>query len=173
MNTIITDAPLVNRIANSDLITFDIESLYPKEPIILFDLKDFLFHGLILKEKEFIEALKIYPWENLSGKIVAIHCSTDAIVPMWAYMLVASHCFGLIKSMHFGDQDMALTSELLSRIESLDMAGYLDKKVIIKGCSDQKLPVQVYPAISMKFLPCVKSLMFGEPCSTVPIYKRK
>jgi hypothetical protein len=173
MNTIITDAPLVNRIANSDLITFDIESLYPKEPIILFDLKDFLFHGLILKEKEFREALKIHPWENLRGKIVAIHCSTDAIVPMWAYMLVASHCFGLVKSIHYGDQDMALTSELLSRIEALDMAGYLDKKVIIKGCSDQKLPVQVYPAISMKFLPCVKSLMFGEPCSTVPIYKRK
>ena len=111
MNTIVTDTPLVNRIANSDLITFDIESLYPKESIILFDLKDFLFHGLILKEKEFREAL--------------------------------------------------------------DMSNYLDKKVIIKGCSDQKLPEQVYPAISMKFLPYVKTLMFGEPCSTVPIYKRK
>lgn len=167
------EKPLVNRIASSSLITLKPETWITDPEPALFDLVPFLFHGLILKEKDFREALQEHNWEQYQGKNLCVFCSTDAIIPNWAYMLVTSYATPFATSVHFGGKYTFLENQILQHIDHLDADEYIDRQVIIKGCSDTlQIGPEVYLQLTRKLQPVVKSLMFGEPCSTVPVYKR-
>lgn len=162
-----------NKVAESGLITIDLEKYYPEQQPLSFDLKDFLFMEMLLKEKDFREALDQHDWSAYEGRDVAVYCSTDAIVPMWAYMLVASKLSGIAGSVISGTPDEAFKQIFIQNIRQVDPVVYEAKRVVVKGCGDKPIPEYAYTAISTKLLPVVKSLMYGEPCSTVPVYKRK
>ena len=164
---------LVNKVANSGLITLKPEEWAPREQPASFDLKDFLFMELILKEKDFREALKSYNWEQYKGTPLCVFCSADAIIPSWAYMLVTTYATPVAKSVFYGTPAQWFDHQLLDFIQQLDVTPYHDERVIIKGCSDGlEISPSVYVALTHKLMPVVKSLMFGEPCSTVPVFKR-
>jgi Protein of unknown function (DUF2480) len=166
------DSPIINKVADSGIISLDLEEFYPKEKTIVFDLKDFLFMGLILKEKDFREALKNLDWSVYSNSNIAVTCTADAIVPMWAYMLIASYLQPIANEIVFGNENKLIEEILLKRINSLDASIYNDKRVVVKGCGDIKIPETAYLQITNKLRPFAKSIMYGEPCSTVPIYKK-
>ena len=164
---------IVNKVAQSGLITIDLEDFYIPGERILFDMKDWLFQELILKEKDFREKLKEHDWNVYSGKFVAIICSVDAVVPTWAFMLVATQLKPVVKKLSFGDLHK-LEEELFDEeISKLNIADFNDKKIVIKGCSKIEVPVSAFVNLTAKLRPVVKSIMYGEPCSTVPVYKRK
>lgn len=163
----------VNKVAESGLISFDLEEYYPKEPIKVFDLKGYLFMELILKEKDFRAALQTTDWESFRDANVAITCSADAIIPMWAYMLVASYLQPIAANVVFGDEKKLIASLLLKNLDAVNGEEYTDKRVVVKGCGDVEIPETAYVEITNKLRPFVKSIMYGEPCSTVPIYKKK
>lgn len=162
----------VNKVAESGIITLDLEEFLPKEDIVLFDLKEYLFMGLILKEKDFREALKNMDATVYDGKIVAITCSADAVIPMWAYMLVAGYVQPYAKAIIFGDKTFAEESILVKNIERINPDKYTGQRMVIKGCGEKHIPEAAYIKITELLRPVAKSIMFGEPCSTVPIYKR-
>lgn len=162
----------VNKVAESGLISFDLAVYYPKGPIKVFDLKEYLFMGLILKEKDFRAALQIIDWQMYKDAQVAITCSADAIIPVWAYMLVASYLQPVAIDVVFGDEKKLISTLLLKNIEAVNGEEYTDKRVVIKGCGDIDIPETAYVEITGKLRPFVKSIMYGEPCSTVPIYKK-
>ncbi|MEM9886535.1 MAG: DUF2480 family protein [Bacteroidota bacterium] len=164
--------PLVNRIAKSNVITIKLEAFFPAEPIATFDLKDYLFMELILKEKDFRAALKEHDWAQYEGKNLLVYCSTDAIIPFWAYMLVATHANPYAKEIFQGSAEEFYKSYFEKVISSIEVSDYEDQRVIIKGCSDHPVPASAYLALSNRLRPYVKSLMYGEACSTVPIYKK-
>ena len=164
---------LVNKIAQSGLITLDLEDFFPKEAISAFDIKEFLFRGLILKELEFRAALKAHDWSVYQDKIVAVFCSTDAILPQWAFMLVGTYISAQTTEIYFGTTEEVEQKLFLSNLKSIDATKYIDEKIIIKGCGTKTVTGEAYLEITKKLQPVVKSLMFGEACSTVPIYKRK
>jgi hypothetical protein len=164
---------IVNRVAASALVSIDLADWYPKEEIVLFDLKPLLFREMILKEAEFRAALQGMDWSSYQGKILAVTCSTDAIIPQWAYMLIAVHAAAYVKGLVMGDEQMAAQQTLLDRIRALDVQEYSDKRVVIKGCGDLPIGAAVYMEISRRLQPVVKSIMYGEPCSTVPVFKKK
>lgn len=164
---------IVNKVAESGLISMDLEIYYPKEAVRVFDLKDHLFMGLILKEKDFRAALQEIDWSSYAGVNVAVTCSADAVIPMWAYMLVASYLQPVAKEVVFGNEKQTVETILLKNLERIHGEEYTDKRVVIKGCGDQPIPESAYLAITNKLRPFVKSIMYGEPCSTVPIYKKK
>lgn len=164
---------IVNKVAQSGLITIDLEDFYIPGERMLFDMKDWLFQELILKEKDFREKLKEHDWNVYSGKFVAITCSADAVVPTWAFMLVATQLKPVVKKLSFGDLHK-LEEELFDEeISKLNIADFNDKKIVIKGCSKIEVPVSAFVNLTAKLRPVVKSIMYGEPCSTVPVYKRK
>lgn len=166
--------PIVNKIAQSGLITLDLEQLIPKDLAIeAFDLKPFLFREMILKEKDFREALAAFDWSIYKDKAVAVFCSVDAIIPAWAFMLVASYLAPLTKCVFTGTIEAFREQMLLKSITQLDITQYADQKIILKGCGTDPVPAAAYLAMSLRLQPVVKSLMYGEPCSTVPVYKRK
>jgi Protein of unknown function (DUF2480) len=164
---------IVNKVAESGIITLNLESYYPKGEIAVFDLKDHLFMGLILKEKDFRAALLATDWQQYRDKNVAVTCTADAIIPVWAYMLIASYLQPVAKEIVFGNSDMLIAALLQKNIDALDTASVTDKRVVIKGCGDIHIPGSAYLAVTAKLRPFAKSIMYGEPCSTVPIYKRK
>jgi len=164
---------LVNKVAQSGIITIDLEAYYPKDEIAVFDMKDHLFMGLILKEKDFREALKDLDTSVYKDKITALTCSADAVIPMWAYMLVASILQPVAKEVIFGDQQSAGQAILLKNIDSINADEYTDKRVVIKGCGNLPISEEAYVAITRLLRPVAKSIMYGEPCSTVPVFKRK
>ena len=164
---------IVNKVAESALTTIDLEEYYPKGDTAVFDLKDHLFMGLILKEKDFRAALQTYDWEQFRDKNVAITCSADAIIPMWANMLVASNLQPVAKEVVYGEEKNLLPALLLRNLATIKGEDYADKRVVVKGCGDVAIPEAAYVEITRKLRPFVKSIMYGEPCSTVPIYKRK
>ena len=164
---------IVNKVASSPLLSLDLEEYYPKEKIAVFDLKPHLFMELILKEKEFRAALQNYDWEQYRDKIVAVTCTTDAIIPVWAYMLVASYLQPVSKDVIFGDDKTALQQQFLKNIDAIDPNEFVDKRVVVKGCGDLPIGEFAYMEITKKLRPVVKSIMYGEPCSTVPIFKNK
>jgi len=164
---------IVNKVSESGLISFDLEELYPKGEIKKFDLKDYLFMGLILKEKDFRAALQTTDWEKYQDKYVAITCSADAIIPMWANMLVASYLQPFAKDVVFGDEKKLIETILQKKIDAINTEEFIDKRIVVKGCGDVAIPESAYVAITNKLRPVVKSIMYGEPCSTVPIYKKK
>jgi Protein of unknown function (DUF2480) len=166
------DSQFVNKVAESGIITLDLEEYLPKEAALLFDLKDYLFMGLILKEKDFREALKALDTDQYSGKNVAISCSTDAIIPMWAYMLVVSYIQPVAKRVFFGTAEAMEQSVLIENIAALETDVFKEQRVVVKGCGEKHIPEAAYVKITEKLRPVAKSIMFGEPCSTVPIYKK-
>lgn len=164
---------IINKVALSPLLSIDLEEYYPKESIVVFDLKPHLFMELILKEKEFRAALQNIDWSQYEDKIVAVTCTADAIIPVWAYMLVGSYLQPVAKDLVFGDEKTALQQQFLKNIDSIDASEFMDKRVVIKGCGDLPIGEFAYMEITKKLRPVVKSIMYGEPCSTVPIYKSK
>lgn len=162
----------VNKVAQSGIITLNLEDYYPKEEVKVFDMKDFLFMELILKEKDFREALKQLDISVYENKIVALTCSNDAIIPMWAYMLVTSVLEPVAKEIIFGDAAFAAQKLLLDNIEALDKGQFDDQRVVIKGCGDLPIKEAAYIEITKQLRPHAKSIMYGEPCSTVPVFKK-
>ncbi len=162
-----------NKVAESGLITIDLEQYYPQEDPLVFDLKNFLFREMLLREKDFREAMEQHDWTVYQNKHVAVCCSSEAIIPMWAYMLVASKLTPVASRITVGNLDSAIREAFLNRIQQLDPSQYADKRVIIKGCGEKEIPPYAYLAITEHLMPHVKSLMYGEPCSTVPVYKKK
>ncbi|MBO9641109.1 MAG: DUF2480 family protein [Siphonobacter aquaeclarae] len=163
---------IVNRVANSGLVTLDLESYYHPGERVVYDLKDNLFMEAILREKDFREFLKSHDWNQYTGKNVAVICSADAIVPTWAYMLLAVHLEPYANMVVFGDLQTLedkLFYDALSRINPEDYRG---ARVVVKGCSNYPVPVSAYVEVSRLLRPVVQSLLFGEPCSTVPLYKK-
>jgi hypothetical protein len=164
---------IVNKVTNSQLKTIDLEDFYPKESRTIIDIKNWLFHELILKEADFREHLKNHNWSKYQNQYVALTCSSDAIIPSWAYMLITTYLSTFAKKVIFGslkDLETAIFQEIINNFK---VEEFLDKQVIIKGCSNKPIPETAYIQIIEKLQPIVKSLMFGEACSTVPLYKRK
>ena len=162
---------IINKVAQSGLVTLDLEKFYPEDEIKVFDLKDYLFMELILKEKDYREALKNVDWSVYESKIVAICCSTDAIIPLWAYMLAVTYLEPIAKDIIFGKETEVLDILFLKNILKIDAGEFEGKRIVVKGCGDKKVPESAYIEITKILRPVVKSIMFGEPCSTVPIYK--
>jgi hypothetical protein len=167
------EQPFVNKVAESGLITLDPAEFYPTESIRIFDLKDYLFMNLILKEKDFRAALQNTDWSVYQDTAVGIVCSTDAIIPLWAYMLVASALEPFASFIIKGNEQQVLESLFLRNISAINAADYAGQRVVVKGCGEKTIPESVYIAITEKLRPQVKSIFFGEPCSTVPVYKKK
>lgn len=164
---------IVNKVAQSGLITIDLEDYYVSGERIHFDIKSWLFEELILKEKDFRERIKQHDWTQYKDKFVALDCTADAIVPTWAFMLIAVHLKPYAAKVIFGNLEK-LEEELFSeRLSTLDQEKFKNQKVVIKGCSKIAVPVSTYVNLTAFLQPVVKSIMYGEPCSTVPVYKRK
>jgi hypothetical protein len=164
---------IINKVAQSGLDTLDLEDYYPREEIVLFDLKPHLFREMILKEKEFRASLQNVDWSQYQDKIVAVTSTADAIIPLWSYMLIAAYLQPFAKDMVMGDQAAALQQTFLTNLRALDVAAFTDKRVIVKGCGDLAVGGFAYMEIARRLRPVVKSIMYGEACSNVPIYKKK
>jgi hypothetical protein len=163
---------IINRVSTSSLITFDLEELYQPGDRVLLDIKDQLFQGLILREKDFRDFIKAHDWSQYQNKFVAIQCSADAIVPTWAYMLLSIALKDFARRIVFGTLDELESQLYYDTLSSIDWSIYRDAKVVIKGCSKVNVPVSAYVEVTSKLKSLAASLMFGEPCSTVPLYKR-
>lgn len=163
---------IINRVSNSPIRTIDLEDFYDTRERVLFDLKPFLYQELILKEKDFREALKTLNWSHYNGKVVAITCSADAIVPNWAFILVGTYLQPLAVPFVIGGLDCLEQYLFDQAIQSLDVAEYTDRPVVIKGCSKFPLPLYAYGKVLGMLQSYAKSIMYGEPCSTVPLYKK-
>jgi len=165
--------PIINKVAESGLITIDLANYYPQGETVVFDLKEYLFMGMILKEKDFREALKNKDWSVYDGKNVAITCSADAIIPVWAYMLIASYLQPLAGEMVMGDEKELHKIIFLKNLSRIDINEFADKRIVIKGCGDIPVGDFAYMEITKMLRPVAKSIMYGEPCSTVPVFKKK
>ena len=164
---------IINKVEKRGLITLDLEDFYPKEPRMLFDLKDYLYEGLVLREKEFRENLSKLDWKMYENAYVAVTCTSDAIVPSWSYLLIANYLTGVAKLISFGTLEDLERDIFTEIIDKMDVDSYKDKKIIIKGCSRKPVPQNAYLQLIQKLKPIASSLMFGEACSTVPIFKKK
>lgn len=173
MESAVTNAPpLVNRVANSGLVTIDLEELYPAGDIVAFDLKNYLFRELILREKDFREALKEHDWAQYMGKNLAVFCSADAIIPIWAYMLVATHAAPFAADIAQCPPEQFAEMAFLKKLATLDLSAYAGKRLVVKGCSNRPVPPSAYLDLTRRLQPIALSILFGEPCSTVPVYKK-
>lgn len=166
------DEVFINKVAESGILTLDLEDFYPKEETAVFDMKDHLFMGLILKEKDFRETMKNLDLTPYKDKNIALTCSADAVIPVWAYMLVASYLQPVAKEIVFGDADFLHKTLFLKNIDRINVEDYKDQRVVIKGCGELPISETAYVAITNQLRPVAKSIMYGEPCSTVPVYKK-
>ncbi len=164
---------IINRVSNSQLISFDLEELYTPGERVLFDVKDFLFQGLILKEKEFRDAIKNYDWSQYEGKHIAIICSADAIIPTWAYMLLSIALQPYAKRIVFGNLSELESQLYYDSLSKVAWEKFSNKKMVIKGCSKVEVPLSAYVEATNRLKLVASSIMFGEPCSTVPLFKKK
>jgi hypothetical protein len=164
---------VVNRIANSPLVTFKLEELAPQGERVPIDIKEILFQGMILREKDLREWVKTHDWAQYEGKHVAVFCSAEAIVQTWAYMLLAAKLQPYAATVVFGSLEELEKTLWLRQLDQVDWASFADRPVVVKGCSDIKVPTTVYVETANRLLPHVKKLSWGEPCSTVPLYKKK
>ena len=164
---------IVNRVANSGLINLDLSDYAPTKTFDEIDLKQFLFEGFILKEKEFRTALKAFDFSAYENKVVAVNCSSDCIIPMWAFMLITSHLNNVSSEIHFGTKNEVFQKHFLQNIDKIDATEFEGAKVIVKGCGHIPLTEDLYIAITKKLQNAVSSLMFGEACSAVPVFKKK
>ncbi|MEO5649152.1 MAG: DUF2480 family protein [Ginsengibacter sp.] len=162
---------IINKVSQSALLTLNLEAYYPQGEIVVFDVKKYLFMELILKEKDFREALKNIDWSMYQNKNVGITCTTDAIIPLWAYMLATTYLQPFAKEVVFGNEESVFNVIFLKNLWKIDAKEYEGKRVVVKGCGDKKIPESAYVEISKMLRPVARSIMYGEPCSTVPIYK--
>ncbi len=163
---------IVNKVAKSGLVTINLEEFYPEVKRMNFDLKDLLWQGLALKEKDFRTFLKEHDWSVYKDAYVAVYCSADAIIPHWAFMLVSSCLIGFAKRIHIGSPSEMESAIFRDIIFSLDKNQYADQRLVIKGCADKEVPSSAYADLVTYLQPVAKSIMFGEPCSTVPVFKK-
>lgn len=164
---------IINRVANSKLITINLEDYYPKGQRVLFDIKDWLHEGFVLREKDFRAQVSAFNWNQYQDAFVALTCSSDAIIPGWAYMLLSIQLESIAKKVIIGDLEQLETCLYQDIINSLDVSAYADKPIIIKGCSNKPVPQNAYIMLSNKLKPLAKSIMYGEACSSVPLFKKK
>jgi len=164
---------IINRVAQSPLITFKIEEHYPQGERCIFDIKDQLFMGLMLKEKDFRAFIKDNDWTQYQDKFVAITCSADAIVPVWAYMLLATKLEGIAKDYLFGTTEELEKYLIMKELDKISFENFKGKPVVIKGCSDLPIPQAIYVEVTKRMLPYAQKISYGEPCSTVPVYSKK
>jgi len=162
-----------NRVAESKIVTFDLEDYYPKGERVLLDISAWLYEQMILKEKDFREMAKNHNWEQYKDAYVALYCSTDAIIPAWAYMLITTYLSSYAKRVIVGDLKQLETSLYQEIIENMDLSSLKDLPVIVKGCSRKPVPQNAYIFLIQKLQPIAKSIMYGEACSAVPLFKRK
>ncbi len=163
---------IVNRVANSGLLQLDMADYFPKEEIVEYDIAQNLWQGIALKEKEFRAFIKENNWSTYKDKHVALTCSVEAIVPSWAYMLLSSALHGIAHSTHFGTKQEIEQTLLLNSIEGLKSEDFENRRIVIKGCGDKHVSEAAWVKMTNKLQPSAKSIMYGEPCSTVPVYKR-
>lgn len=166
------ESTLVNRVATSGLITLNLEDYFPKKDIMVFDIAVYLFHGLILKEKEFRVALKEVDWTVYQDKTVLIQCSTDAILPLWSYMLISQYLQGVASDVFVGDESEYIKASYYKTLSGVRWEDFNDQRVVIKGCGHLPVPEEAYAHVTFLLKPFAKSIMFGEPCSTVPVFKK-
>jgi hypothetical protein len=164
---------IVNRVAQSGLQTLDLEEYYPREEVVVFDIRPLLFREMILKEKDFRAALQAIDWSIYHNKILAVTCTADAIIPAWAYMLIAAQAQPFARNIVLGNAETALQQTFLTNLRTIDPAAFADKRVIVKGCGDMAVGPFAYLEITRLLQPGVKSIMYGEACSNVPVYKKK
>ncbi len=165
---------IVNRVAsNQNLITFDLEDYYPQGKRVLFDIKEWLFEGLLLREKDFRKHVAAHNWSQYQDQYVSLTCSTEAIIPGWAYLLLTSSLIPYTKKVVVGSLEILETILFAEIINDLDVSEYQDKFLIIKGCANKPVPEGAYISLIQKLQPVAKSIMYGEACSSVPLYKRK
>jgi hypothetical protein len=163
---------IVNKVNQSGLMQIDLEDFRPSGDRVYFDLEPLLYMGLALREKEFRAFIQSHDWTQYANKHVAIGCSADAIIPTWAYMLISSNLTDKAASMVYGSLK-DLENQLFNQaIQQMDLAPFVDGKIVIKGCSKESVPLDAYVALTNRLRPVVRSIFFGEPCSTVPIYKK-
>jgi hypothetical protein len=165
------DNEIINRVASSGLVTFDLEEYYQKGERVLIDIKDQLFQGQVLRERDFREFISTYNWQQYEDKFISITCSSDAIIPIWAYMLIAAALQPYARVISYGSLEHLEEKLFESALAQVKWDFFKDRKVVIKGCSKVEVPVSIYIEVTQKLKPVVSSLMFGEPCSTVPLYK--
>lgn len=164
---------IINRVAKSSLITLNLEDYYPEGKRILFDIKDWLFEGLVLREKEFRQFVKDHNWSEYKGSYVALICTSDAIIPDWAFMIISLELESYAKKVVVGNLEQLESAIYQDIINSIDTETFKNKPVIIKGCSNKPIPVNAYAMIVTKLKPVAKSLMYGEACSSVPLFKKR
>ncbi len=164
--------PIVNRVAESDIEVFDLASLWNEGTVVEFDLAPFLFQGMILKEKDFRLAMKEQDWSAYAGAHVAVFCSADAIVPIWAYMLVSSKLNNHAASVGFGTPEEVVRDFFVRALDEKDWSQFQDRIVVIKGCGNHIVPMDAYMIATQKLQAVAKKLMYGEPCSSVPLWRR-
>lgn len=164
---------IINRVANSKLITLNLEDYYPKGNRVLFDIKDWLFEGFVLREKDFRNQVAEFDWSQFQDTYVALTCSSDAIIPGWAYMLLSIQLEPYSKKIIIGNLEVLETSIYQDVLNDLDVSKYKDKPIIIKGCSNKPVPQNAYIMLATKLKPVAKSIMYGEACSSVPLFKKK
>jgi hypothetical protein len=165
-------ADIVNKVAKSPLITFNLEDYYPKGRRVQIDIKDWLFQGIILKEKDFRLELKAHDWKQYEGAYVSLHCSTDSIIPSWAYLLVTTYLEDIAQKVVFGSLEVLNSLLYQEALSKIDLTDYKDKPIIIKGCSDKPVPENAYLLALQMLQPVAKLIMYGEACSAVPLYKK-
>ncbi|MCS7073248.1 MAG: DUF2480 family protein [Bacteroidia bacterium] len=167
------EGEIINRVANSGLVTLNLEDYCDPTELRTFDMKDCLFMGLILKEKDFREFIKQHDWQQYQNQAIAIICSADAIVPTWAYMLLASRLEPYAAEVFFGSPEELKTQRFIRNMNAkIDWESFRDKSVVIKGCGEKEVPIRAYVEAVTRLRPIAKKIMYGEPCSTVPIYKK-
>lgn len=165
---------IINKVAQSGLITVDLSVYAPNpEDIVIYDIKDNLFQGLILREKDFRDFAKQHDWTQYQGKHVGIICTADAIIPTWAYMILANKLSAYAQSITFGNKEHLIATLFDKAIDSIDYTQYQDQRVVVKGCGDIYIPESAFINFTAKLSLVAKSIMYGEPCSTVPVFKRK
>ncbi|RBL93487.1 DUF2480 family protein [Chitinophaga flava] len=164
---------IINKVAQSGLETIDLENYFPKGETIIFDMKDYLFMGMILKEKDFRAAMQSLDWEQFRGKNVGLVCTADAVIPLWAYMLVMTNLEPVAAYAAFGDADFIYKTLYLKNLSTIDVTSFTDKRIVIKGCGDKRVGEVAYAEITRLLRPVAKSIMYGEACSSVPVYKKK
>lgn len=164
---------IINKVKQSKLETVDLEKFAEDVSVKELDLKDFLFQGMILKEAEFREKTESHNWEQYQNSYLSVYCSTDAIVPKWAYMLIVQHADEYAMDIFFGNKQEAYSQIFKQKLDNFDWSKYNDRFVLLKGCSKMDVPAEVYMYATKKLLPYVKKLMYGEACSNVPVYRKR
>jgi len=164
---------IINRVANSKLVTINLEDYYPQGKRVSFDIKEWLFEGFVLREKDFRDQVKQFNWSQFQDNYVALTCSSDAIIPAWAFILLSIHLEPFAKKTVIGNLELLETSIYQDVLNAIDISEFSNKPVIIKGCSKKPVPQNAYIMLANKLKPIAHSIMYGEACSSVPLYKKK